>query len=138
MDVHCVAVVVAGHPMMYRPRPIRPRGEGEERPSRRSPASNCNRCRYRGSAKLTSKPARLTRPQVITCVAVAIVLVGAVGFRLDIGVLALVAAVVLRLVTPTSSEQAEKSIAWGVVLLICGIVTDVSLLQHIGTIKRLG
>ena len=84
------------------------------------------------------KPARLTRPQVLTSIAVVIVLVGALGFRLDIGVLALVAAVVLRLVTPTSSEGAEKSIAWGVVLLICGIVTYVSLLQHIGTIKRLG
>lgn len=89
-------------------------------------------------AKLTSKPARLTSPQVTTCIAVVIVLVGALGFRLDIGVLALVAAVVLRLVTPTSSEGAEKSIAWGVVLLICGIVTYVSLLQHIGTINRLG
>ena len=80
----------------------------------------------------------LTRPQVVTCIAVVIVLVGAMGFRLDIGVLALVAAVILRLITPASSEGAEKSIAWGVVLLIGGIVTYVALLQHIGTIERLG
>ena len=80
----------------------------------------------------------LTRPQIFTCVAVVIVLVGAMGFRLDIGVLALVAALVLRLFTPTSSEGAEKSIAWGVVLLIGGIITYVALLQHIGTIDRIG
>lgn len=83
-------------------------------------------------------PPKLTRPQTVTAAAVILVLVGAIGFRLDIGVLALVAAVVLRLVTPTSSEGAEESIAWNVVLLICGIVTYVALLQHIGTLDRLG
>jgi di/tricarboxylate transporter len=83
-------------------------------------------------------PAKLTRPQVVTAGAVVLVLIGAIGFGLDIGVLALIAAVILRLVTPQSSLGAEKSIAWNVVLLICGILTYVALLQHIGTIDRLG
>jgi di/tricarboxylate transporter len=84
------------------------------------------------------RPAKLTRPQIVTAFTVLLVLVAAIGFGLDIGVLALVAAVILRLVTPHSSEGAEKSIAWNVVLLICGIITYVALLQHIGTIDRIG
>ena len=83
-------------------------------------------------------PPRLDRPQIITIGAVLLVVVGAIGFGLDIGPLALVAAVVLRLVTPQSSDGAEKSIAWNVVLLICGIITYVALLQHLGTIERIG
>jgi di/tricarboxylate transporter len=92
----------------------------------------------RETATMTAPSPKLTRPQIITGVAVLIVLVGAIGFGLDIGVLALTAAVVLRLITPRSSEGAEKSIAWSVVLLICGIITYVALLQHIGTIDRIG
>jgi di/tricarboxylate transporter len=95
-----------------------------------------------GAATLIAAPpkglTKLTRPQVITGIAVLIVLVAALGFRLDIGVLALIAAVVLRLITPQSSEGAEKLISWGVVLLICGIVTYVALLQELGTIDRIG
>jgi di/tricarboxylate transporter len=83
-------------------------------------------------------PVKLSRPQMVTVGAVALVVVGAIGFGLDIGVLALTAAVVLRLVTPQSSVGAEKSIAWNVVLMICGIVTYVAMLQHIGTIDRVG
>jgi len=85
-----------------------------------------------------ASPPRLDRPQIITIGAVLLVVVGAIGFGLDIGALALVAAVVLRLVTPQSSEGADKSIAWNVVLLICGIITYVALLQHLGTIERIG
>jgi di/tricarboxylate transporter len=85
-----------------------------------------------------TSPPRLARPQIITIGAVLLVVVGAIGFGLDIGALALVAAVVLRLVTPQSSDGAEKSIAWNVVLLICGIITYVALLQHLGTIERIG
>lgn len=85
-----------------------------------------------------ASPPRLNRPQIITIAAVFLVVVGAIGFGLDIGALALVAAVVLRLVTPQSSDGAEKAIAWNVVLLICGIITYVALLQHLGTIERIG
>jgi di/tricarboxylate transporter len=94
------------------------------------------------AATLTAAPStslsKLTRPQVITAIAVLAVVVGALGFRLDIGVLALIAAVILRLITPQSSEGAEKLISWSVVLLICGIITYVALLQKLGTIDRIG
>ncbi|RDI32678.1 citrate transporter [Rhodococcus sp. AG1013] len=96
----------------------------------------------RGAAATTIAPSRslptLTSPQIVTIGAVLVVVAGAMIFGLDIGVLALTAAVVLRLVTPKSSEGAEKSISWNVVLLMCGIITYVALLQHIGTIGRIG
>jgi di/tricarboxylate transporter len=106
-----------------------------------SPITTAGATAIRASTALSSPPehlAKLTRPQIITIGAVVLVLIGAIGFGFDIGVLALVAAVVLRLATPQSSEGAEKSIAWNVVLLICGILTYVALLQHIGTIDRVG
>ena len=81
---------------------------------------------------------KLTRPQVVTVIAVLLVVVGAIGFGLDIGVLALIVAVGLRLITPQSSAGAEKFMSWNVVLLICGIVTYVALLQQLGTIERIG
>ena len=83
-------------------------------------------------------PLKLSRPQIVTVGAVVLVLIGAMGFGLDIGVLALTAAVLLRLVTPQTSVGADKSIAWNVVLMICGILTFVAMLQHIGTIDRVG
>lgn len=88
--------------------------------------------------ELSAAPAKLTGPQTLTVVSVLAVLVGAIGFGLDIGVLALVVAVFLRLVTPKTSMGAEKSISWPVVLLICGIITYVALLQQMGTIDRVG
>ncbi|MGW6401288.1 SLC13 family permease [Streptomyces sp. NPDC055134] len=69
-----------------------------------------------------------------------IMAVGAIAMveRVDIGILALSAAVVLRVVAPTSSAGGEKKIAWEVVLLIAGVVTYVGVLRSIGTIDFLG
>jgi di/tricarboxylate transporter len=39
---------------------------------------------------------------------------------------------------PRSSGDADKKIAWGVVLLVCGIVTYVAALQRYGTVEAVG
>ena len=69
-----------------------------------------------------------------------ILAVGAIAMvgRVDIGILALTAAIVLRVVAPTSSTGGEKKIAWEIVLLIGGVVTYVGVLRSIGTIDFLG
>ena len=59
-------------------------------------------------------------------------------FDIGIGALALIAAVLLQLVFPRSSRGAERDIAWDVVLLVCGIVTYVALLQRVGTVDAIG
>jgi di/tricarboxylate transporter len=83
-------------------------------------------------------PGRVGIDQVCTLIAILAVAVAALGFGLNIGFLAFCAAAVLQLIFPASSGQAEKKIAWGVVLLVCGIVTYVAALQRYGTVEAVG
>ena len=75
---------------------------------------------------------------VATLVAIVVVACGALVFGQDIGMLALIAAVALHLVFPRSSKGAPGKISWNTVLLICGVVTYVALLQRMGTVKMIG
>lgn len=76
--------------------------------------------------------------QVTTLFALVAVAVTALGFGLDIGLVALTAAVLLHLSFPASSAGAETKIAWGVVLLVCGVITYVAALQRYGTVDVVG
>ena len=58
--------------------------------------------------------------------------------EVDIGFLALGAALGLQLLFPTSTQGADRRIVWGVVLLICGVVTYVTALQRYGTVDAIG
>jgi di/tricarboxylate transporter len=80
----------------------------------------------------------LTPVRLLTLAFLAGVAVLALGFRFDVGICALVAAVVLTLVTPQSSAGALKLVAWNIILLICGIVTYVEVMEHAGTLDALG
>lgn len=79
-----------------------------------------------------------TVPLVATLTAIVAVAAGALVFDLDIGMLALIAAVALHLFLPRSSAGAVAKISWSTVLLICGVVTYVALLQRMGTVKMIG
>lgn len=76
--------------------------------------------------------------RVLTVVGILVLAVGALGFGLDVGLMAVSVAVVITLVSPKSSKGAINQIAWPTVLLICGIVTYVSLMERMGTIDYLG
>lgn len=65
-------------------------------------------------------------------------MVAALGFGLSIGLTAFAAGALLQLAFPKSSALAEQGIAWGVVLLVCGIVTYVAALQRWGTVTAVG
>jgi Na+/H+ antiporter NhaD/arsenite permease-like protein len=84
------------------------------------------------------RPARLRLDQVCTLLALIAVAVAALVFGLNIGFLALAAAVLLQLLFSRSSSGAENKIAWSVVLLVCGIVTYVAALQRYGTVQAVG
>jgi di/tricarboxylate transporter len=77
-------------------------------------------------------------PRFFTLAALAAVAVASLVFGVSIGVPALIAAVALHLIFPASSRGAEREIAWGVVLLVCGIVTYVAALQRFGTVDAIG
>ncbi len=63
---------------------------------------------------------------------------GALFLELDAGFTAFAVAVGLSFVDSQSTKGAVNHIAWPTVLLVCGIVTYVTLLEEIGTVEYLG
>jgi di/tricarboxylate transporter len=84
------------------------------------------------------RPDRLTVEQGATIAALAGVAVASLAFGLSIGLTAFAAAVLLQLFFPRPGLQAERHVAWGVVLLVCGVVTYVAALQRYGTVDAVG
>ncbi|MEQ3554372.1 SLC13 family permease [Pseudonocardia nematodicida] len=80
----------------------------------------------------------LNRDHVFTLIGLAGLAVGALAFGLDVGFTALTVAAILSLISPNSAKAAVGQVAWPTVLLICGIVTFVSLMERAGTIDWLG
>src|SRR6185503_9553494 len=76
--------------------------------------------------------------QVCTVLAIVGVAIAALAFQLNMGFLAFGAAALLHLLFPASSGEADRKIAWGVVLLVCGVVTYVAALQQYGTSDVVG
>ncbi|GGM86013.1 hypothetical protein GCM10011609_22960 [Lentzea pudingi] len=80
----------------------------------------------------------LTAPRLATLIGLAALVVAALVFDLDVGLAAITVAVLLSVVWPETSKQAINQITWPTVLLICGILTYVAVLQTMGTIKWAG
>jgi di/tricarboxylate transporter len=81
---------------------------------------------------------RLDSTRVLTLLGLVSLVVGSLFFDLDVGLMALTVGVVLTLVSPASAKGAVDRCAWSTVLLVCGIVTFVSMMERIGTIDFLG
>lgn len=80
----------------------------------------------------------LDRNRVLTLVGIVGLVVAVLVFGQDVGFSAITVAVLLSLFSPNLNKGAVSAIAWPTVLLICGIVTYVSLLERLGTIEWLG
>jgi len=76
--------------------------------------------------------------RLVTLVCIVLTAVGALVFRLDLGMLALSAAVVLHVMFPATSEGATSKIGWPTIVMICGVITYMALLQRTGAIKVVG
>jgi di/tricarboxylate transporter len=76
--------------------------------------------------------------QLVTLVCIVLAAVGALAFRLDLGMLALSAAVVLHLLFPSTSEGVSGKIGWHAIVMVCGVITYMALLQRIGAIEVVG
>jgi len=83
-------------------------------------------------------PMALDRDRTLTLIGLASLAVGALFFDLNVGMVAITVAAILTLISPTSAKNAVNQVAWPTVLLVCGIVTYVSVMQSIGTITWLG
>jgi di/tricarboxylate transporter len=80
----------------------------------------------------------LDRDKILTLLGI-VTLIGVVlAFEVNVGFVALSIALVLALVSPQATKDAVSKVAWPTVLLICGIVMYVTLLENLGTIEWLG
>lgn len=89
----------------------------------------------------TAAPAQipeLDRDKILTLVGILSLVVVALAFDVDVGFVAFSIAAVLMLISPNARKGAVEKVAWSTVLLICGIVMYVGLLEEIGTIDWLG
>jgi Na+/H+ antiporter NhaD/arsenite permease-like protein len=89
----------------------------------------------------TTAPAEvpeLDRDKILTLVGILSLIVVALAFDVDVGFVAFSIAAVLMLISPQARKGAVEKVAWSTVLLICGIVMYVGLLEEIGTIDWLG
>jgi Na+/H+ antiporter NhaD/arsenite permease-like protein len=89
-------------------------------------------------AESTEAPLSLNTNRALTLAGIGGLAVGALAFSLDIGFMAISVAVLLSLAAPNQTKKAVDKVAWSTVLLVCGIVTYVALMERIGTIKSLG
>lgn len=80
----------------------------------------------------------LDRHRILSLIGILGLAGGALFFDLNVGFLAFTVGAVLCLFDPKGTKSAVSQIAWPTVLLVCGIVTYVSLMQDIGTDKYLG
>jgi di/tricarboxylate transporter len=80
----------------------------------------------------------LDRDRILTLIGIVVLVVTALTFDVNVGLVALSVAAVLSLVSPKATKPAVTRVAWSTVLLICGLVTYVALLERIGTIDWLG
>ena len=150
---------------LHRPRrqqaaaPPRPAGSWNRRPSRGWPSASApaqpvspsrapaptfpRRRRGQGNLRLrlcrsTSRRAsgaRATVPQLVTIAGLIALAVISLGFKVDVGFVSITIAIVLALVSPAAQKGAINKISWSTVLLICGMLTFVGVLEEAGTIK---
>ncbi|MDT0390515.1 SLC13 family permease [Streptomyces dubilierae] len=82
--------------------------------------------------------ARLTPARIATLVSLLALVLAVLVLDLDAGLTAITLAVVLSTLWPEDSRKATGQIAWPTVLLICGVLTYVGVLDEMGTITWAG
>ena len=81
---------------------------------------------------------QLDRDKIFTLIGIATLIVVVLLLEVNVGFVALSIALVLSLISPQATKDAVSKVAWPTVLLICGIVMYVTLLENLGTIDWLG
>ncbi|WP_091673998.1 SLC13 family permease [Amycolatopsis marina] len=81
---------------------------------------------------------RLNPARIATLLSLAALVVATLVFDLDVGLTAITLAVLLSVFWSESSRKAVTEITWPTVLLICGVLTYVGVLQELGTIEYAG
>ncbi|MGO4146419.1 SLC13 family permease [Paenarthrobacter sp. YAF11_1] len=85
----------------------------------------------------TTRTARPHGQQILWLALIVAMLVCALGFHMPIGFVALSAGLLLALVNIKEHQTFIGGVSWSTVLLVAGMITYVSLLQHVGVIDTL-
>ncbi|TQJ34053.1 SLC13 family permease [Arthrobacter sp. SLBN-122] len=85
----------------------------------------------------TSSTGRPHGQQILTLALIAAMLVCTLGFHMPIGFVALSAGLLLAFINIKEHKTFIGGISWSTVLLVAGMITYVSLLQHVGVIDTL-
>jgi Na+/H+ antiporter NhaD/arsenite permease-like protein len=80
----------------------------------------------------------LDRDKILTLIGIVSLVAVALAFEVDVGFVALSIAAILSVISPKTTKGAVNKVAWPTVLLICGIVMYVGLLETLGSIDWLG
>jgi len=88
-----------------------------------------------GAPAAAASGARATVPQLVTILGLIALAVISLGFKVDVGFVSITIAIILALVSPEAQKGAVNKISWSTVLLICGMLTFVGVLEEAGTIK---
>jgi di/tricarboxylate transporter len=90
------------------------------------------------TATATEVVTSLNAQRVVTLTGLVVLVAGALAFDIDVGLLALSIATVICVLFPKDTKSGVAQVAWPTVLLICGVVTYVALMERAGTIEMLG
>ncbi|MFE4497818.1 SLC13 family permease [Streptomyces niveus] len=96
------------------------------------------RTKGNGAGELAADAANLTPARTATLTALAALVVAVLVFDLDAGLSAITLAAILSAFWPDASRKAVTEVAWPTVLLICGVLTYVGVLEEMGTIEYAG
>jgi len=84
--------------------------------------------------KLSEIP-KFNRDQLCTILAIIVMVVCCIGFKLDTGLFAFAAASVLILLGCVDEKKAIKGIPWGTLIFICGVGTLINVINKLGGIS---
>ncbi|WP_426245807.1 SLC13 family permease [Nocardioides sp. LHG3406-4] len=91
-----------------------------------------------GATTMAPQTAGVRLDQILTLVAFVAVAVIALAFDKNIGFVAITAAVILAMLSPTEHKDAVKQIAWPTVLLVAGVSTYATILTLAGSPEFVG
>jgi di/tricarboxylate transporter len=111
---------------------ISPSGVARKGTSDCAPASTSGAA---GDGTADARGARANMAQLVTIAGLIALAVISLGFKVDVGFVSITIAIILALVSPAAQKGAVNKISWSTVLLICGMLTFVGVLEEAGTIK---
>jgi len=111
---------------------ISPSGVARKGTSDCAPASTSGAA---GDGTAGAHGARANMAQLVTVAGLIALAVISLGFKVDVGFVSITIAIILALVSPAAQKGAVNKISWSTVLLICGMLTFVGVLEEAGTIK---